>query len=426
MKRNGIGPESGVVALGDVASNVSDSVDPTSLAGVCYVGLEHIDSGNPILNRFGDSSEVKSAKNRFLPGDVLYGKLRPYLDKAVLADREGICSTDILVIRTRESILPEFLVLVLHQDRLIEYAKQHTQGVNHPRTKWSALRKFAFKLPCITRQEEIVNALNAIQEAASARRAELELERERKAALLQHIISTGIRASGKTQETQFGPVPGHWRIKSLDACATVQTGIAKGRKFKPDEVPVEVPYLRVANVQDGYLDLSEIKTIEVRENDLDRYALLPGDVLLTEGGDLDKLGRGYIWEGQIDPCIHQNHVFAVRPDPGKLLPEFLALQAHSPYGRAYFLSVAHKTTNLACINTAKLKRYPALLPSIEEQREVCSIFDPLNQKMRYLVEEIHLVEELFRSVLEELITRPMSDGTQSRSLPLPSRSGAIS
>jgi len=110
----------------------------------------------------------------------------------------------------------------------------------------------------------------------------------------------------------LGSVPAHWEVTRLKFIAHVQTGVAKG-KDNTGQQTIMVPYLRVANVQDGYLDLDEVATIEIPADDLPRYRLRAGDVLMNEGGDFDKLGRGHVWDGSIDPCIHQNHVFAVRP-----------------------------------------------------------------------------------------------------------------
>src|SRR5262245_32965572 len=179
--------------------------------------------------------------------------------------------------------------------------------------------------------------------------------------------SMGQPLEDQVHETPFGTLPAHWRVIPLEQCAVVQTGVAKGRKLDPGGT-VTVPYLRVANVQDGFLDLSEIKEITIRKSEVNRFALQDGDVLLTEGGDFDKLGRGFIWRDQIRGCVHQNHIFAVRSKRELLDPEFLAYLVQSSYGKAYFLSVAHKTTNLACINTTKLKALPAPIPPKGEQR----------------------------------------------------------
>jgi type I restriction enzyme S subunit len=165
--------------------------------------------------------------------------------------------------------------------------------------------------------------------------------------------------------------PSGWKKTALDNVAEVQAGIAKGKAV--NGAAVTLPYLRVANVQDGRVDLSVIKEITLKPSEVDRYSLRKGDVLFTEGGDFDKLGRGTVWYGEIEPCLHQNHVFAVRPNPSRLLPEFLAFQAASQYGRRYFQLSSKQSTNLASINSTQLKQFPVLLPPLPEQRKIAEI-----------------------------------------------------
>lgn len=169
-------------------------------------------------------------------------------------------------------------------------------------------------------------------------------------------------------------LPKGWKILELDEIAFVQTGLAVNGQ--PDRVnPIRLPYLRVANVQDGHIDLSEIKYITVSKHQVARYALQVGDVLMTEGGDFDKLGRGAVWKGQIAPCLHQNHVFSVRPDQTKIIPAFLASYCESAAGKRYFLSCSKQTTNLASINSTQLKEMPIAVPSLPEQQRIVMALD---------------------------------------------------
>jgi type I restriction enzyme S subunit len=108
-------------------------------------------------------------------------------------------------------------------------------------------------------------------------------------------------------------LPQGWVWASLDMLGDIASGVAKGTKRNGKTDVREIPYLRVANVQRGYLDLSEIKTILATERDIEELKLQKGDVLFNEGGDRDKLGRGCVWQGEIENCIHQNHVFRMRP-----------------------------------------------------------------------------------------------------------------
>lgn len=157
-------------------------------------------------------------------------------------------------------------------------------------------------------------------------------------------------------------------IAELGECADIVSGVTKGRRFNGQPTRM-LPYLRVANVQDGRLDLSEIKTVEALPSDLEKLRLQPGDVLLTEGGDYDKLGRGALWEGQVENCIHQNHIFRVRTDRNRLLPVFFANYLQTAVAKAYFLRCAKKTTNLATINMRQLRALPVPLPPLSEQQD---------------------------------------------------------
>jgi type I restriction enzyme, S subunit len=135
------------------------------------------------------------------------------------------------------------------------------------------------------------------------------------------------------------------------------------------------PYLRVANVQRNRLDLQVIKTINVPDDDMPKYRLENGDILLCEGNSADLVGRGAIWRGEIADCVHQNHVLRVRLDQSKTTPEFVLSVINSSYGQAYFRSKAKQTTNLASINSKEVAGFPVPLPPLDEQRALIAAFD---------------------------------------------------
>lgn len=189
----------------------------------------------------------------------------------------------------------------------------------------------------------------------------------------------------------------------LAQVAEVQSGLAldSGRRF--DGTTSQVPYLRVANVQDGALDLTDVKTVEVDEGIVRRHSLRVGDVLMTEGGDPDKLGRGAVWTGQVDPCLHQNHVFAVRPDARVLDAEFLSLLTRSTYGRAYFEMTATKTTGIASTSASKIGSFRVPVPDVADQRSLvasvqCQVawIDELTDT---LTQQIGLLRELRQALI---------------------------
>ena len=139
--------------------------------------------------------------------------------------------------------------------------------------------------------------------------------------------------------------------------------------------PVEVPYLRVANVQRGRLDLIEMRTMSVERSRLDELRVKTGDVLFNEGGDRDKLGRGWVWSGQVDPCITQNHVFRATPISTSItVPEFISHWGNA-FGQDFFHLTGKQTTNLASISKATLSSLPVPVPPVAEQREIVRVLD---------------------------------------------------
>lgn len=397
------GAEAGSVTLAELCDLVSEQIHPADVPEALYVGLEHVTPGRLRRSGGGIAADVQSHKFAFRRNDILYGKLRPYLDKAILADTDGVCTTELLVLRAKPGVDPRFLACLVHDPDFVEHAMTGVTGAHHPRTSWAHIAQFERPRFSFEEQRTIAGLLWRTQDLLRVCEDTIEAAQKLKLVAMRELFTRGLRGEPQ-RETEFGPVPDSWVSSPLDECAEVQTGAAKGRRFSDGET-VEVPYLRVANVQDGHLDLSEMKKIKIRRSEIDRYRLKPGDVVLTEGGDFDKLGRGFIWRGELDLCVHQNHVFAVRTDRGRLLPDFFAYLAQSAYGKAYFLKVAHKTTNLACINSTKLKAFPAVFPpTLDEQREIVAVLDAIDRKIDLHRKKRAVLEELFKALLHKLMT----------------------
>ena len=194
-------------------------------------------------------------------------------------------------------------------------------------------------------------------------------------------------------------------ITTLSKIADISGGITKGQRFSQDTDLISLPYLRVANVQDGYLDLHEIKEILLRAKDREKYTLCYGDVLYTEGGDRDKLGRGTIWRNQIPECVHQNHVFRARVDRNLALPEFVAYWSLTKTAKDYFYTSSKQTVNLASINKTVLSTLPIPLPAIDIQARIISQIESrlsVCDKIEQTVDEsLAKAESLRQSILKK-------------------------
>lgn len=345
-----------------------------------YIGLEHLEKDKGIVG-FSSADKVKSTKNAFQEGQILYGRLRPYLNKHDIASFSGVCSTDILVLEASVLVANVLVDKFFNLPFFIEYVVANSKGINLPRVSEKTILNTTFPLPPLSEQQRIVERIEELfaklDEAKERLQEVADSFAVRKAAIL-HKAFTGELT--KQWRCENGVSDESWEEKKLHEVAFVQTGVMKGKHYNGETKLL--PYLRVANVQDGYLKLDEIKEIAIDVNLIERYSLRKGDVLFTEGGDYDKLGRGTVWNNEIPGCLHQNHVFAVRPNTSILFDCFLAYQSNSRYGKKYFLSCSKQTTNLASINSTQLKNFPVLLPSLPEQHEIVRLIDDLLARER--------------------------------------------
>jgi type I restriction enzyme, S subunit len=186
----------------------------------------------------------------------------------------------------------------------------------------------------------------------------------------------GKKDSYELDTSSLPALPAGWRWMTLEAVADIEGGITKDQKRPRTATMREVPYLRVANVQRGYLDLAETKTILAEEEEVEALRLQRGDILFTEGGDRDKLGRGWVWNGEIEDCIHQNHIFRARPFPGLVDPKFVSFHGNY-FGQKWFVRTGKQTTNLASINKGVLSRFPVLVAPPQEQRRIVAKIEEL-------------------------------------------------
>lgn len=344
--------------LAEVVEVTSGQVDPTRspYAEMPHVGGENIESGTGRIFGVRTAAELRliSGKYAFRAGEILYSKIRPALNKVTIPDFDGICSADIYPLRVNTGVAePRYLIHVLRSQDFLAYTEQHSSRTNIPKVNRDALLGYEAALPTLPDQRRIANILD---------KADAIRRKRRQAATNTAALPLAVFTES------FDPGDKSLRREPLSTVAEVVSGVTKGRRFDGATVKT-VPYLRVANVQDGYLDLTEIKTIEALPTEIAALTLQSGDVVMTEGGDHDKLGRGAIWEHDLPNCIHQNHIFRVRLDRSRVLPQYFATYLRTPEAKSYFLRCAKKTTNLASINITQLKSLPVPLAPHRQQEQ---------------------------------------------------------
>ncbi len=250
------------------------------------------------------------------------------------------------------------------------------------------LKKLNIQLPDLEEQKQIVKTLDTADTLRQKRKEQLNL-------LDDYLKSVFFEMFGDLVMNDKG-----WCTNKLSEISEIVSGVTKGRKLNPENC-VTVPYMRVANVQDGHINISDLKKISVLPSDVEKYRLQRGDVLLTEGGDPDKLGRGAVWCYDITDCIHQNHIFRVRISSTNIIkPLFLSWLIGSEYGKRYFLRAAKQTTGIATINSTQLKKFPVQISPIDLQNKFASIVEQVEQTKHKMCASLDKMDNHFNALMQ--------------------------
>jgi type I restriction enzyme S subunit len=249
-----------------------------------------------------------------------------------------------------------------------------------------------------------------INQFIKAKKKLIALLKEQKQNIINEAVTKGINQDVEMKDSGvawLGNVPEHWNVLPIKRFVVLQNGITLGANYYGQEA-IEKPYLRVANVQNGHFDLRVVKTISIPVSDVFRYLLRAGDVLITEGGDLDKLGRGEVWEDQVEGCLHQNHIFCVRTNEDIMLPKYLSIILNARPGREYFMLTAKKTTNLASTNSSKVKAFHTTVPPLEEQEAIVRHIEKetalIDKTIARTEREIELIQEYRIRLVSDAVT----------------------
>ncbi|MFD5617294.1 restriction endonuclease subunit S [Streptomyces yangpuensis] len=356
-----------------VANVLDGSIDTTEVKTIRILRSQieryALQAGDLLLTEGGDLDKLGR-------GAVWDGALDPCLHQ-----------NHVFRVRCGEELSSEFLALYTSSPA----GRAYFQSVGKQTTNLASINSTQVKhmlipVPPRAEQERLLGPVRELRDRVSV------LERLRaKGAALEAALSAHALAEADD-----------WSTRPLESVATVAAGVTLGSEPVGDGV-VELPYLRVANVLDGRIDTTEVKTVRILRSQYERYALRAGDLLLTEGGDLDKLGRGAVWDGRLDPCLHQNHVFRVRCGD-ELSPDFLALYTSSPAGRAYFQSVGKQTTNLASINSTQVKAMPVPVPPLAEQERLLGPVRAIRARNEALGRQIEKLRVVQLGLVDDLLS----------------------
>lgn len=391
-----------LVSFGDVAREVSASTrNPIEEGFERYVGLDHLDPDSLSIKRWGLVEEDNPTFTKvFRAGQLLFGRRRSYQRKAAIADFDGICSGDIIVIEAKpELLVPDLLPFIVQSDGFFDYAIRTSAGSLSPRTKWASLAAYQFPLPPLDEQRRIAEILWAEEETHEKFEISLnEIEKLRKRALRQYVL-TGVRGTN-LRHTLIGMIPEDWRILRIGDAGSVTLGRQRAPQYHSGEFMR--PYLRVANVFDGYLDLSDVLEMDFTPDEFETYVLRDGDVLLNEGQSRELVGRSCLFKNEIRGCCFQNTLLRFRVSEG-LLPEYAQAYFQTAYYSGVFSAIALQTTSIAHLGAGRFAALYMPIPSLDEQEKIVEILTGIQTARDRLVSHLDTLKIQKDTMIKDLL-----------------------
>jgi type I restriction enzyme S subunit len=327
-----------------------------------YVDLSAVDQEAKAITgarQLACANAPSRARQLLRAGDVLVSTVRPNLNAVARVPQEfagATASTGFCVVRPQpEKLHGGYLFHWVRSPRFVGEMVRRATGASYPAVSDRIVLDSRLPLPPLLEQRRIAEILDKAEALRAKRRDALaKLDTLTQSIFLDMFGDPATNPKGWPESLLLGDV------------ADIVSGVTIGRSLDGKGTRT-VPYLAVVNVQDRRLDMSVAKTTRATDDEIRRYRLERNDLLLTEGGDPDKLGRGTLWNEELPECIHQNHVFRVRLQSEELTPLFLNWLVGSQRGKRYFLRAAKQTTGIASINMTQLRAFPLLVPPLALQ-----------------------------------------------------------
>ena len=341
-------------------------------------------------------SEVKKGFTNFQNGDILFAKITPCMEngKGAIAHNMkngiGFGSTEFHVLRPdTDKITSEWLYYLTTWKAFRKEAERNMTGsAGQKRVPKTFLENYVVNLPDIDTQKSENKILRKVDDLIFLRKQQLvkldELVKARFVEMFGDVLLNSMQ----------------WPEKTLENMADIVSGITKGRKTAEADLQ-EVPYMAVSNVKDGYIDWTTVKTILATRQEIEQYRLMPDDILMTEGGDPDKVGRGAIIKVPLKNSIHQNHIFRVRLDEQEILPSFFAEYLRHQKAKRYFLGCAKQTTGIASINMRQLRALPTLVPPLSLQKQFAAFVERVDQQKQTVQQGLEKLELMKKALMQE-------------------------
>lgn len=380
--------------LGEVCTIVSGSTPKTSVTSYWDGNIKWITPAELNEDTFYIMDSVRHITEEgkektglsYLPAGTVILSSRAPIGKTAIAGCEMCCNQGFKNLICSDAIYNEYLYFFLKSKT--DYLNSLGRGATFKEISKSIVESIEIPLPEVNQQKEIAEKFKKLEQSISLRKQQLakldELVKARFVEMFGDVLLNSMQ----------------WPEKTLENMADIVSGITKGRKTAEADLQ-EVPYMAVSNVKDGYIDWTTVKTILATRQEIEQYRLMPDDILMTEGGDPDKVGRGAIIKVPLKNSIHQNHIFRVRLDEQEILPSFFAEYLRHQKAKRYFLGCAKQTTGIASINMRQLRALPTLVPPLSLQKQFAAFVERVDQQKQTVQQSLEKLELMKNALMQE-------------------------
>jgi type I restriction enzyme, S subunit len=374
-----------------------------------YIGLEHMAQGGSRLLGLGESSSSISVNSIFRQNDILFGKLRPNLKKSTKAPFAGYCSTDILVLRTLDGVLPSFAAYIFQWERVFAAAVATAVGTKMPRTSWNDLKRFKVFMPDSSEEQtSIVYILDTIDGAIAKTEAVIAKLKQVRAGLLHDLLHYGLDENGRLRDpiahpeqfkdSPLGRIPVDWNFGLLSQFVpSAEYGISTSLGDRGYSV------LRMNNLSEGEAELSDLKYSAMPIPD--GLWLRSGDVLFNRTNSWEHVGRTGIWRGQIERATFASYLVRLNPRPDLLNAELLNFWLNWPPIQIAMRRFATPAVQQVNINPTNLRQMLAAFPqNLKEQSEIVERIGQQDNTLRTEISELAKLKNIKSGLQDDLLT----------------------
>jgi len=384
------------VRLDDIAVLRKERFDPKTGENRPYIGLEHMTNEDLLALRPGNSRETLSQKYAFYRGDVLFGKLRPYLGKVSKPMFDGVCSEEILVITPREGVTVDYLLYLLASDKAIKHATNTSIGTKMPRTSWKFLSMLPVSVPSEKDQRRVALILGTLDSMICTTRNIIEKTDLLRAGLARALFAEGMRCE-EFRDSEMGRMPQHWNVEFLPECATINP-----ENIHPSTSPdYELQYIDISSIR-GTGEVNSTKKLLFKDApSRARRRVRCGDVIVSTV-------RPYLRAFAIIRSKESNLVcstgFAVLRAREIMNSEFLYHFICCDFFVS-FLTRMMAGSNYPATSSNDLKFARVVVPPLQEQKEIANILTNIERKVRIEKTFLCKLQELKRGLTQALLWR---------------------